>query len=397
MSDADQVVDLSSAVQCERVQLQIPTRLEWIAPTVEQLANRAVQSGACDEKRARKLSLALHEALTNSVVHGNLGVASSLKEEDDDAFMQALAHRSGDPAYCNRTVGIGVDFDGERCQWVLTDEGDGFDVEHVLRDGEPGEEDLPRSSGRGIMLMRAFMDEVRYEAGGRRVLLSMRRPFKIDQRQNPRIEVRRPVRVGPIRADGSVDWDAAQEGITQDLSEGGIGIFQKELARAHRVLIALDVNGHTRYLPAEVRHCRQAGSGLVELGCRFLTGTAAEATRQADELAAVQEAVTALLRQQSAGLSPAGERREHRRVPYTEHIELTGVTAGDPTTALARDLSHGGIAFLTSAPVAREVKLLTLPVKNRKAVRVRVQVVRCNTVAEGFYDVGACFLGLAES
>src|SRR5260370_23077548 len=120
MSDADQVVDLSSAVHGERLQLQIPTRLEWIAPTVEHLANRAVQSGACDEKRATKLSLALHEALTNSVVHGNLGVASSLQGEDDEAFMRALADRSGDPAYCNRTVALRVDFACGRRPCLLT-------------------------------------------------------------------------------------------------------------------------------------------------------------------------------------------------------------------------------------------------------------------------------------
>jgi anti-sigma regulatory factor (Ser/Thr protein kinase) len=392
--NADPTVDLASAVLGEHLQMQIPSRIEWLAPCVDHLTRRAVLCGVCDEARAVKLALVLHEALTNSVVHGNLGVASSLKEQDDDAFARALADRGADPAYSNRTVTIDVDYDGSRCQWALTDEGDGFDLATVLTGRPPTPEELLRPSGRGILLMCAFMDEVTYEAGGRRVVLTMRRAYQRDQRRHPRVPLSRRVRVGPLRGDGSVDWDALQDGITQDLSEGGISILQKELARADRVVIGVDVDGQVHYLPAEVRHCRAAESGMVELGCRFITPTAPQPAQSGDELASVQEAVGALL-QRNTGALPVAERRRHRRAPYTERIELAGPTATDPTTAIGRNLSRGGVAFITTAPVTREVKLLTLPVKNGQPLRLWGRVVRCAAIAEAFYEVGVCFTALA--
>jgi anti-sigma regulatory factor (Ser/Thr protein kinase) len=397
MTATDSDVDLAGAVLGEQVQMQILSLLEWIAPTVEHLKDRAVRCGVCDEKRGHKLSLVLHEALTNSVVHGNLGVSSRLKEEGDDAFARALAERGGDPAFNSRIVDIDVDYDGDRCRWTLTDQGEGFDVERVLRNDEPPEEAFLRPSGRGVLLMRAFMDEVGFEAGGRRVLLTMRRTCKKDQRQHPRVPVRRRVRVAPLHPDGSVDWDGVREGVSQDLSEGGMSIFQKELARAGRVVLDLEVDGRTLYVPAEVRHCRPMETGLVELGCRFLfLTTEAEATQNIADVATVQDAVGALLRQHNNAPLAEEERRTHQRAMYTARIELSGQAATGPTFAFGRDLSRGGIAFITTAPVALEPLLLTLPVKNGQPLRVRARVVRCSAVAEGFYDVGACFTGLAE-
>lgn len=394
MNPNDANVDLAGAVLAEQTRMEIPSLLEWISPTVERLRERAVQCGACDERRSMKLSVALHEALTNAVVHGNLGVPSRLKEQDDDAFARALAERGGDPAYSARMVSVGVDFDGDRCQWALTDQGDGFDVAGMLRDREPTEEDLLRPSGRGVVLMRAFLDEVRYEAGGRRVLLTMRRACRKDQRQYARVELRRRVRVAPVRADGTVDWDAVQEGVSQNLSEGGISLFQKELARAGRVVIGLEVGGQTLYFPAEVRRCSPAEGGLVELGCRF--APADEKAKDDGASAGVQEAVGEILRRQAGALASGDDRRGHPRASYTERIGLEGLTATDPTCAFARDLSRGGVAFITTAPVTLEMKLLILPAREGPPLRVRARVVRCNAVAEGIYDVGASFTALAE-
>ena len=242
--------------------------------------------------------------------------------------------------------------------------------------------------------MRAFLDEVRYEAGGRRVLLTLRRPAPKDQRRHPRADMRQRVQVAPVRADGSVDWGAVQEGVSQNLSEGGISLFQKELARAGRVLVGLEVDGRTLYFPAEVRRCTPADNGLVELGCRFETPTT-EAAAEPGDAAGVQNAVGAILRRRD-GIAQGADLRSHPRASYTERIELTGPTATDPTSAFARDLSRGGIAFITTGPVTLETKLLTLPLKDGPPLRVRARVVRCEAVAEGIYDVGASFTALAE-
>src|SRR5690349_21747702 len=151
---------LPPAVVSEQVRLRLPSRPDWIEPAVEYLTNRAVLCGACLESRAGKLAMALHEALSNSVVHGNLEVPSELKEREDNAFVELLALRSADPRFSSRPVDVEVDYDGEQCRWTLTDQGNGFDVERVLGRGPLDESDLWRPSGRGVLMMRALMDEV---------------------------------------------------------------------------------------------------------------------------------------------------------------------------------------------------------------------------------------------
>src|SRR5947209_960158 len=147
MDTAATAPNLALAILAEQTYLRIPSRPEWIEPTVEYLKDRAVACGACHDTRALKLTLALHEAITNSLVHGNLEVASTLKERDDNAFAELLAARAADPHYASRFIHIRISYDGERCVWILTDEGPGFNVEQVLRRSEdPGGADCVLAS-----------------------------------------------------------------------------------------------------------------------------------------------------------------------------------------------------------------------------------------------------------
>jgi anti-sigma regulatory factor (Ser/Thr protein kinase) len=179
---------LPSAVAAEQTYLQIPSQPEWIAPTVEYLKEKAILCGACHQARVKKLMLALHEALTNSVIHGNLELSSALKEQSETAFAEALAQRAADPHYGNRPVDVQVAYDGDRCQWIFTDQGKGFDVERVIaRACSTDEQGRILASGRGILLMRAFVDEVRYEMGGRRAILTLlARPFSDEKGRSRR-------------------------------------------------------------------------------------------------------------------------------------------------------------------------------------------------------------------
>jgi anti-sigma regulatory factor (Ser/Thr protein kinase) len=53
--------------------------------------------------------------------------------------------------------------------FVILDEGSGFDVSKVPDPTDPLF--LERPSGRGVLLMRTFMDDVRYNSTGNRVTL----------------------------------------------------------------------------------------------------------------------------------------------------------------------------------------------------------------------------------
>src|SRR5262249_46890286 len=196
--------------------LRIPSQVGWIEPTVQHLVSRATQCGAVRPARASSLTLALHEALTNAVIHGNLDVSSELKEQGDHAFAEAVAARCAGPAYGGRLVEVEARFDGHSAAWVFTDQGKGFDHAAALRRlEEPPDPEKP--SGRGLVMMRAFVDEVRFEQGGRRVLLGLHEAGA-GKRASERHPIQQPVRVAPLGPDGVVDWSAAEDALARDVS-----------------------------------------------------------------------------------------------------------------------------------------------------------------------------------
>jgi hypothetical protein len=335
--------------------------------------------------------LALHEALPNSIIHGNLELSSALKERSDNDFAEELAQRAADPRYGTRRVEVRVDYDGEHCQWTFTDEGNGFDVERVLAQVSATDDpEMVLSSGRGILLMRAFVDDVRYELNGRRAILTLACVSGEEKRRAPRQALQRPVRVAPIRGDGRVDWDAAHEAVAQNLSSGGIAILQSRLAHIERILIGIDWQGQTLYVPAEVRHCQARGSDVVELGCRFQVSPTAENNGAKSDN--VERAIEAIFEQLNGTEIRPDEPRAHPRAAYTARITVEIGPNQPPVIGFGRDLSRGGICFLTSTPLSLVNVTLILPHPDCMPLRVPARVVRCHQLLSGIYDVGAWFL-----
>ena len=76
-----------------------------IPPVIEQLMNDLVQRGWEDELAQMRLSLALQEALSNALYHGNLEVSSSLMNDSTDPFYQlAERRRSVQPYSCSNLL-----------------------------------------------------------------------------------------------------------------------------------------------------------------------------------------------------------------------------------------------------------------------------------------------------
>jgi anti-sigma regulatory factor (Ser/Thr protein kinase) len=398
---------LAAQVLWERSQIAIPSLPHWIEPTVEFLRHKAVQCGACHESRAAKLLVALLEAVTNAVVHGNLQIGSELKECGDDAFARLLAERAADPEYSARTVDIVVDYDGGRCQWVITDQGAGFDVERVLKRCLSDDPQVMLASGRGILMMHSFLDEVRYDLGGRRLILTLNRSSGIEKRREPRLPIYEPVRIAPMQPDGTPDLAAASLAVSNDFSSRGVALIKAGLATGQRIFIGVPIDGETVYLPAAVRHCRNLAEGCVQLGCEFeIVPSASASTDQAasEELGRLHHAILDVLARFHAPAVQTDERRAHPRVAFNQPVSIDPADGGAPVTAYARDLSKGGMAAIARVPLtgAVVVSLAHEPARPEPArpeparpVRIRARVVRCNRVQEGFYDIGLQFLRLA--
>jgi serine/threonine-protein kinase RsbW len=131
-----------------------PETLEWFLDSTlnsvdraEELAQGVAQRAGFEDEDLTKIGLALRESMVNAVVHGNRYNA-------------------------NKKVHLSVVQEADRLTVRIADEGEGFDFENLPDPLAP--ENLLRTSGRGLFLVRSFMDEVqirRVEAGGTEVTL----------------------------------------------------------------------------------------------------------------------------------------------------------------------------------------------------------------------------------
>ena len=119
----------------ETVELKLPSRIEAIGEAAAAVADAARRLGFAEDELFG-IDLAVREAVTNAVLHGN--------RQDE-------------------TVPFEVGLHGTDAGLVVTvrDRGAGFDPAGVA--DPTAEENILKASGRGILFMRTFMDEVTWE------------------------------------------------------------------------------------------------------------------------------------------------------------------------------------------------------------------------------------------
>lgn len=126
-----------------------------------------------DEAELLRIGMALTEALTNAVDHGNLELDSTLRDEGDGRYEQLREERKLKAPYRDRRVHIKQQLTPSEAVFVIRDEGQGFDPAQLPDPTDP--ENLMKSSGRGLLLIRTFMDEVRFNERGNEITLTKRR------------------------------------------------------------------------------------------------------------------------------------------------------------------------------------------------------------------------------
>ncbi len=140
---------------------------------VAHLSSQLGEFGFCGETRRTQVRMALTEALRNAIDHGNLELDSRLREGSDEDYRKLGAERADTAPYDRRRVFVETGVTPERAVYIIRDEGPGFDPSTLPDPRDP--ENLVRASGRGVMLMRMFMDEVRFNNTGNEVTLELRR------------------------------------------------------------------------------------------------------------------------------------------------------------------------------------------------------------------------------
>lgn len=171
---------VSPSVPCRR---EYETREVDSSALAQSIAEEIGAAMAWDDRLVLHLTMALYEALVNAVDHGNLGLSSALIPDDPllpgDPFADYFRLREArlaDPLYADRRVTIEYTCTETSVCISVTDQGEGFDVEHLPDPGTP--ENLCKPYGRGIQLIRTLMDEVRFSNHGQTIIFVKYSPKK---------------------------------------------------------------------------------------------------------------------------------------------------------------------------------------------------------------------------
>jgi anti-sigma regulatory factor (Ser/Thr protein kinase) len=163
---------LISRMHSLRTQFVLENDPAMLTSLVSYFQGLIVDMGIFTESERLKIGVALEEALLNAAYHGNLEVSSKLREEDHAQFYNLAKERRSQDPYQSRRIFVDVDLSSQGVQYVIRDEGPGFDPHSQPDPRDPA--NLERPCGRGMLLMRTFMDVVEYNPTGNQVTLIKR-------------------------------------------------------------------------------------------------------------------------------------------------------------------------------------------------------------------------------
>jgi CheY-like chemotaxis protein/anti-sigma regulatory factor (Ser/Thr protein kinase) len=143
-----------------------------VAPLVAHLRSYLVRMGLCDETALTRVGIAVEEALLNAIFHGNLELSSDLRQDGEEAYYSLAEERRGIAPFCDRRVFCTVSLARTRLSVSIRDQGPGFDPSTLPDPTDPA--NLGRVGGRGLLLIRTFMDSVTYNQAGNEITLVKR-------------------------------------------------------------------------------------------------------------------------------------------------------------------------------------------------------------------------------
>jgi serine/threonine-protein kinase RsbW len=147
----------------QRLEVTLDTQLESV-DLAENIVTRVAEAAGFGEDDLHKLGMAVREGVINAYNYGNC--------QDR-----------------RKKIRLAVEFEAETMIVHVVDEGCGFELSDV--EDPLAEENLLRTSGRGIFLMRAFMDGLavrRAPTGGADLVMSKKLPHRVSGNGRPQAE-----------------------------------------------------------------------------------------------------------------------------------------------------------------------------------------------------------------
>ncbi|MBI1387068.1 MAG: response regulator [bacterium] len=158
--------------QTETQSYVISNILKYTFPLIDLITDKLIRVGVCSAHDLTNIRLALDEALVNAIIHGNLEIPSTMKGSSLDEvarFNQLVKERAEAEPFRSRCVKVDMTLNRSHVVYHIEDEGAGFDWSRIPKSFEDHE--IMANHGRGLLLIQAFMDEVRFNEKGNRITL----------------------------------------------------------------------------------------------------------------------------------------------------------------------------------------------------------------------------------
>jgi CheY-like chemotaxis protein len=167
---------LAKYLEEEQFSFRLENDPALIAPLVDTVQRSLMDMRVCGPAQRMHIGVALQEALFNGLFHGNLELPLPEWRQQRHRLRQGkltdLARgRQQEAPYRDRTLAVTINISRDHAEFVVRDEGPGFDVGRLPSPHDPA---ALQESGRGLILMGSFMEELAFNEAGNEVRMSTR-------------------------------------------------------------------------------------------------------------------------------------------------------------------------------------------------------------------------------
>jgi len=157
-------------IQNSETNLDLENDPALIPPLVGFVQRNLQRLGFGNDSTRTRVGLALLEAVSNAMIHGNLEVSSALRKDNQADYFDLVNRRRAEEPYCRRRLRVLANESRQQIVYTIRDEGPGFDPSTLPDPTAP--DNMLSLSGRGLLLIRTFMDRVEFGGRGNEITLS---------------------------------------------------------------------------------------------------------------------------------------------------------------------------------------------------------------------------------
>lgn len=121
------------------------------------------------------ITLALYEALSNAIEHGNLQLKKEISRENNlsvlDDFIKQKMKKMEIPEFANRKIKVEMMYRNGKVEFSVTDEGNGFDYNAMMESLE--ENVYSNQMKRGLFMIKNVMNDIEFNDKGNKIIMKI--------------------------------------------------------------------------------------------------------------------------------------------------------------------------------------------------------------------------------